>query len=343
MKNNPNKDPLPGETANVNSSSPATSEEHLNILLTEYITKYTTETLKKAIALAPFKQDRLAEYKVSNEAIEKILQYPNLKKEIIVLDEENNSFYSGTVNQKNQRHGYGLYMKSNGERFEGLWENDMFKYGIHFNEKGEIYEGIFENFKLQGEGKLIKAEKQYKGSFFYGVRNGFGIETSEVEEYQGTFKNDKKDGQGKLFFKKSNNTYVGDFKEGKMTGKCEFIWANGDRYVGSIVNGVFDGSGKYSWSDGMEYEGNYDKGVRRGLGIFKWKDGRIYKGEFENNLPHGNGVIIQNGIERPVKSNMGSTINTNFDLNKEEKMNTVKNQSQQDYFSKKDDRYEIKL
>jgi hypothetical protein len=340
MKNNQTIVPQPSETAN--SIVPVTNEEQLNLLLSEYLTKYTTDTLKKAIQLAPFKQDRLYEYKISNEAIEKILHYPNLRKEIIILDEETNSFYSGTVNQKNQRHGSGLYMKSNGERYEGFWENDMLKYGLYINEKGEIYEGSFENWKLQGEGRLLKADKQYKGSFFYGVRNGFGVETSEVEEYQGTFKNDKKDGQGKLEFKKSNNTYVGDFKEGKMTGKCEFLWANGDRYLGSIVNGVFDGSGKYSWSDGMEYEGNYDKGVRRGLGIFKWKDGRIYKGEFENNLPHGNGVIIQNGIERPVKSNMGSTINANFDMNKEDKMNTGKNLNQQDSLNKKDDRLEVK-
>ena len=290
-------------------------------MLNEYTVRYTTLTLTIAMkSVENFNAGDNSKYKIPREVIEKLENCQNLKKEIIVVDDETGSFYSGTLNSKNQKHGFGVFMKKNGERYEGFFENDVFNsFGRYINEKGEIYEGLFDNWKLNGEGKLLKGDKHYEGTFFYGSRNGLGREISDAEDYEGTFKNDKKDGRGKLFFIKSGNTYTGDFKEGKMTGNCEFLWKNGDRYEGNIVNGVFDGRGKYFWNDGMEYEGNYDKGVRRGFGVFKWKDGKIYKGEFENNVPHGNGVIIHNGIEKNVKSQYGSSVNATMDSNKQNK------------------------
>jgi hypothetical protein len=287
------------------------SEEELRNLFLEYTAKYTTDTLARRLnSLGSFSATGWEDYRIPNERIERIENQPNLHNEIFILDEELSTFYSGSVNRRNQKHGYGVLMKSNGERYEGYFENDVFQpYGRYINEKGEVFEGSFENWKLNGEGLMLKADKEYRGGFFYGLRNGQGIENSETERYEGLFKNDKKDGQGVLDFKKTGNKYIGDFKDGKMTGNCDFQWKNGDRYVGNIVNGVFDGRGKYYWDDGMEYEGNYEKGIRRGFGIFKWKDGKIYKGEFEDNLPHGNGVIIHNGIEKNVKSHRGQTLN----------------------------------
>lgn len=297
-------------------------EDQKNNLLLDFKEKFSTHSLKKTLnSQGDFRIDAHTDYNIPQDTIEKIVNTPNLRKEILVVNETTNSFYSGTVNSKNQKHGLGLLMNSKGEQFEGYWEKDCFQpYGRYINEKGEMSEGSFENGKLNGEGRVLKADKEYKGTFFYGMRNGLGKEISEAEEYEGNFKNDKKDGQGKIFFKKSLNNYVGEFKEGKMNGQCEFSWNNGDRYEGNIVNGVFDGRGKYFWNDGMEYEGNYDKGVRRGFGTFKWKDGKIYKGEFENNLPHGNGIIIHNGIERNVKSLFGQSVNLTQESAKDDKM-----------------------
>jgi hypothetical protein len=317
----------------VQEQNQAKSEEESRYLLKEYTQKFLTETLANAMKfLQAFSTEDYLLYKIPKERIEKVENYPNLRTEIINVDEESNSFYSGSVNQKNQKHGYGILMKRNGERYEGYFEHDCFQpFGRYINEKGEVFEGAFENGKLNGEGKMNKSDKEYKGSFFYGLRNGYGVETSETEQYEGYFKNDKKDGNGTLTFKKTINKYIGDFKDGKMTGNCDFSWNSGDRYVGNIVNGTFDGRGKYYWSDGMEYEGNYDKGTRRGFGVFKWKDGKIYKGEFENNLPHGNGVIIHNGIEKNIKSQMGAPIVSgpgpvvvSHEVRKEEKINSEK-------------------
>ena len=303
------------------------SEESLEKLLSEYTEKFTSENLKRAINTYPlFQLDGYNEYNIPKEIIDKFDYIPNLKKEIILLDESSTSFYSGTVNTDGQKHGFGILMNSKGEKFEGFWENECFQpYGRYISPKGELCEGSYENGKLNGIGKVVKSDKEFIGEFVNGIRNGTGKEKSKLEEYEGSFKNDKKDGHGKLLFLKSNNTYIGEFKEGKMTGQCEFIWANNDRYIGSIINGVFEGQGKYYWNDGMTYEGNYDNGIRRGYGIFQWKDGKIYKGEFENNLPHGNGVIIHNGIERNVRSHYGASISGTQESNRDEKMSMSMN------------------
>lgn len=313
-------------------------EDQQKALHNEYVEKFSTPQLKAAVEKhGELTREGFSQYKVPEERINNINSTPGIRDELIILNEDQTEFYSGSVNEQSQKHGWGYLMNSKGEKWEGYWENDSFQpYGRYTNERGEIYEGSYENGKLHGEGKMVKAEKSYTGEFLNGVRNGQGVEVSEVEQYEGTFRNDKKDGEGKLFFKKSQNVYEGDFKQGKMTGKCVFSWANGDRYEGTILNGIFDGKGKYTWNDGMEYEGNYDRGVRRGYGIFKWKDGKIYKGEFEKNLPHGNGVIIHNGIEKNVKSNYGSSVNATMRVNEEEKLQSMKGQSQ-DLTNKKEE------
>ena len=286
------------------------NEEKLN-LRKEYIKNYTTLTLLKAEEIADiFNKDNYRQWNISESSINKIINPSlQLKDEIFSLEEENYSIYYGQINKKSQKHGFGVFLINSGEKYEGYWENDVFRpYGRYINIKGEILEGAFDNWKLHGQGKFISQDKTYIGSFFYGLKNGFGKEVTDAEEYEGEFKNDKKDGKGKLIFKHSDNNYSGEFKDGKLTGNGEFTWKGGDKFVGTIVNGVFEGKGKYFWKDGNFYEGNYENGIRKGLGVFKWKDGRIYKGEFDSNVPHGNGIIIDKGIEKNVRFNKGNIV-----------------------------------
>ena len=294
----------------------------------EFILKYTTLTLKQAEQnINTFEKDNYVLWGIPSASIAKLISPSlNLKDEIFSYDEDNFSIYYGQKNKKSQKHGLGVLLINNGEKYEGYWENDMFKpYGRYINVKGEVYEGSFDNGKLHGEGMLNFQDKCYKGTFFYGIKNGKGIETSTEEDYEGDFKNDKKDGKGILIFKQSFNTYSGDFKDGKLTGNGEFAWKSGDKYVGTITNGVFEGKGKYYWKDGNYYEGNYENGIRRGLGLFKWADGRVYKGEFDNNVPHGNGIIIDNGNEKQVRFNKGTIlkVDRSLTLQKTMKINTI--------------------
>jgi hypothetical protein len=287
------------------------SNEQKNVLLNKYLKLFTNETLRQAEKRNEnFNKMTYSCYNIPASSIDKLYLEP-IYSEIFTIEEENISFYTGEKNKYHQKHGLGTLQFITGEKYEGYWENDIFNlFGRYINKKGELFEGCFSNFQLHGKGKKINEEENFEGDFYFGKKHGKGKEILENEEYEGDFRYNKREGKGILKFKKTNNLYEGEFKDGLMTGNCIFKWANGDRYEGNVIDGIFEGKGKYFWKNGNEYEGNYENGIRNGIGIFKWKEGKIYKGEFQNNLPHGNGVLIDNGVEKPIKFNNGTILNT---------------------------------
>jgi hypothetical protein len=56
---------------------------------------------------------------------------------------KNGNFYSGQVNIKNQKHGFGKFIKKDGSKLEGYWINDQFTgWGRLIDEEGNLLEGI---------------------------------------------------------------------------------------------------------------------------------------------------------------------------------------------------------
>lgn len=56
---------------------------------------------------------------------------------------ENDSFYVGEVNLKNEKHGYGRLINSDGILYQGNWVRDLFTgHGRMIDSKGILYEGI---------------------------------------------------------------------------------------------------------------------------------------------------------------------------------------------------------
>jgi len=47
---------------------------------------------------------------------------------------------------------------------------------------------------------------------------------------------------------------LGQFKEGKFTGKGTYYYANGNKYIGYWMNDSKSGQGIFKWSDGGRYE-----------------------------------------------------------------------------------------
>ena len=80
------------------------------------------------------------------------------------------------------------------------------------------------------------------------------------------------------------NNYVGEFREGKLTGRGTYTLPNGEKYVGEFRDGKRTGQGTYSWVNGEKYVGEFRDGKRTGLGTFSWPNGQISKGIWENNL-----------------------------------------------------------
>lgn len=72
--------------------------------------------------------------------------------------------------------------------------------------------------------------------------------------------------------------YVGDFVDGKRTGKGTDRFANGSVYEGDWVDNKQSGKGTYTWANGDVYEGDFVNGSRTGEGTKTYADGRIEAG-----------------------------------------------------------------
>jgi hypothetical protein len=93
------------------------------------------------------------------------------------------------------RHGYGNMKFSDGTRYEGFWNNDMFhgEGKLDLN-NDDYYEGNFENglFHLHGKYISIKNMTIYEGEFYHGKRHGKGkfIYDNKNIEINGIWNND---------------------------------------------------------------------------------------------------------------------------------------------------------
>ena len=62
----------------------------------------------------------------------------------VFLDEKKESIYSGEMNLKTKKHGYGVYLTKNGIKYEGSWINDSFTcWGRMIDNQGNIATGKF--------------------------------------------------------------------------------------------------------------------------------------------------------------------------------------------------------
>ena len=134
-------------------------------------------------------------------------------------------FKKGTMN----RHGRGLFIWEDGEKYMGYWVND----------------------KREGQGKNTYTNgNKYEGSYKNGKKEGFGIYKWENgDSYSGNWKNDMKEGKGTYKFH-NGDVYEGMFKNDKINGKGKYIWANKIQYEGQFKNNTIEKDGvlKYTFT-----------------------------------------------------------------------------------------------
>ncbi|MFO0117852.1 MAG: hypothetical protein ACK521_09655, partial [bacterium] len=69
----------------------------------------------------------------------------------------------------------------------------------------------------------------------------------------------------------------GEFRENEITGKGQYIWADGSSYDGAVLNGLRHGKGKYiNMKEGVEYNGKWENGMRHGYGELTYRNGSLY-------------------------------------------------------------------
>ena len=178
-------------------------------------------------------------------------------------DQNNLQIYQGDFNASGQRHGIGkcttpYYI------LIGMWKNDKFSgWGRESRSNGDVFEGRYENGLLNGKGIFLNSKRvKYIGDFRNTRRWGKGELTTDKFLYQGDFYNNQLHGKGRIKFFRDGIEYKGSFNYDKIEGFGTFRWSNGDTYLGHVKNGKMDGYGIYRYSNGKEYKGFFNRGEK---------------------------------------------------------------------------------
>ncbi|GMH98101.1 hypothetical protein TrVE_jg12684 [Triparma verrucosa] len=190
-------------------------------------------------------------------------------------------FYKGIV-VEGARSGAGMQTFTNGNVYEGEWENDtMNGAGVMAFNDGGRYDGGWENGRRSGEGKMDWPEG----------REGDAITT--LVQYEGMWEQDEPHGDGVGLFA-DGYQYEGNFVSGLPQGRGALFYPEGGECEGLFQEGQCI-SGKEIDKDGVSYEGKFSKGLRavkKGDGLMVGIDGSTYEGGFRSGRKNGFGTYV---------------------------------------------------
>lgn len=149
--------------------------------------------------------------------------------------------------KENKKHGYGIKIYDNKDKYEGYWDNDL------RNGKGTYWVCI-------GKNKYRKL-------------------------YTGDWKNNQKEGHG-IFFYKDGSCYDGQWKNSKRDGKGLMIYSNQDIYEGAWSEDLRHGYGILEKANGDKFYGYWNKDLKEGQGYYYYHStSKIYLGEWHEDNP----------------------------------------------------------
>jgi len=93
------------------------------------------------------------------------------------------------------------------------------------------------------------------------------------------------------FTASNGEIYLGQWVNGKRTGKGYKTWQDGKEYIGSWVANRRSGHGVITWPSGDVYSGELSYGFQQGKGMLKSSNGDTYIGEWTVNEKQGYGVL----------------------------------------------------
>lgn len=139
-------------------------------------------------------------------------------------------------------------------------------------------------FKGKWRHLIISWSDEYKswtannGPYINDVINAVELESGilsrpDGEFLKGDFLNYNLQGFGT--YKARGNTYVGNFKKGRLDGAFDVEYANGDSYSGTFYIDSRFGFGTYVWNDGSKYSGEWYDGMPTRSGTHRSPDGSI--------------------------------------------------------------------
>ncbi|CAG9328113.1 unnamed protein product [Blepharisma stoltei] len=215
-------------------------------------------------------------------------------KDKVAFKGKDGNAYTGQVDEKNRRNGWGYLLFVDGTMHQGFfYAGDIRGRGRRFDLNGVVLQGDWKGNVLKGEGMIIWPNGvSYEGYIEDGMPHGDGVETTEEYTYNGNFIRGEKDGYGELFWK-DGSWYKGMFNIQKIEGEGTYHWANGNEYEGEWFRNKMHGKGVFKWADGRVYKGNFAHGYREGHGKLEWPSGRRYEGYWEKGFYDGIGMEVR--------------------------------------------------
>ncbi|XP_066497311.1 radial spoke head 1 homolog [Hoplias malabaricus] len=191
--------------------------------------------------------------------------------------------YEGARNEAGERHGLGRAVLSNGDTYQGMYENGKRSgQGTYSFKNGARYIGEYYMNLKHGQGIFYYPDgSKYEGTWVNDQRQGHGVYTyPNKDTYDGQWLQHQRHGQGVYTYHDTGSKYVGTWVMGKMESAGELIHLN-HKYQGTFLNNNPSGSGKYVFDIGSEQHGEYiqedqDKGdAEEGepvtTTVLKWK------------------------------------------------------------------------
>lgn len=221
------------------------------------------------------------------------------------------SFDTGRLNK-----GRASIIYPQGDYYEGLVLKGGYKHGqgAYYYSNGDLYDGQYLDDKQVGKGKFQYADgSQYIGQFIDDEADGHGIFTDAENNRYRSLIDDELRGEtgffvkGKLFGKGeikyvNGNLYIGNFKSTKRDGKGRMVYnfptdeePQTGTYVGQWKRDLREGKGTMQYDNMATYSGTWYKGMKV-YGELTQTNGSRYVGNFQDNMFHGSGrLYLTNG------------------------------------------------
>ena len=144
-------------------------------------------------------------------------------------------------------------------------------------EDQEMQERVHDTLALEGGsvyvGEVLGGVPDGVGEMVYGSGN-------VISSAKGSFKNGRLEGRGEIVYK-NGDKYEGQVRAGKREGPGKQTFANGDVYAGRFRMDKIYGQGKFESVDGSTYDGAWRYGKREGRGKAVAADGTVREGTWK--------------------------------------------------------------
>lgn len=223
--------------------------------------------------------------------------FPNVKfyrnSTQILISYSENSFYQGEFTGiDDKRQGKGCMDFSNGDSYEGDWENDLQEGqgNLRYSNRNE-YSGMWKEGRKHGHGIMFYEDGAvYEGNWDNDRRHGRGsMVYHDGMKYSGMWENDKRHGIGNLTCI-NRKIYPAEWLYGMIQNGFAVTFENDGKYEGMWKDDMKHGMGTMTYPNGEKYVGHWENDRRHGIGIMNFWNGEKYKGYWENDRKNGFGV-----------------------------------------------------